>query len=315
VSADPVREIADAVLYEGYVLWPYTRSALKNQQRFTFGGVYPEGWPEDRSERLTECLLEAPRGVRAEARVRFLQVMRRQLLDSAGAPVDELMVDGDRHLTWDEATERELALPVPGRVPIEIAAGERVDELGEGSVRRSWQGLRGVVEATTTELRRGLQRLSLRIANTWRWDGEDRAGTLERTFCSTHAVLRTETGGFVSATDPPAELREAAASCRNDGAWPVLVGEPGDRRTMLAAPIILEDYPRVAPESPGDLFDSAEIDQLLSVTVLALTEREKAEMRATDPRVREILERTESMSGADLMKLHGTIRELRFLGR
>ena len=38
---DPVRAIADAVLYEGYALWPYTRSALKNQRRWTWGGVYP----------------------------------------------------------------------------------------------------------------------------------------------------------------------------------------------------------------------------------------------------------------------------------
>jgi hypothetical protein len=40
VTADPVAAIARAVLYEGYVLWPYRRSALKNAQRFTFGSLY-----------------------------------------------------------------------------------------------------------------------------------------------------------------------------------------------------------------------------------------------------------------------------------
>jgi hypothetical protein len=49
---DRARLVADAVLYEGYLLWPYRRSALKNQQRWTFGGVYPEAHgalaPDDR---------------------------------------------------------------------------------------------------------------------------------------------------------------------------------------------------------------------------------------------------------------------------
>ena len=65
----------------------------------------------------------------------------------------------------------------------------------------------------------------------------------------------------------------------------------------------------IAPESPGDLFDGGEIDQLLILNILSLTEEEKAEMRATDPRAREILERTEALTPEELMRLHGTIRE------
>ncbi|MCW3028142.1 MAG: hypothetical protein JWN81_1353 [Solirubrobacterales bacterium] len=79
---------------------------------------------------------------------------------------------------------------------------------------------------------------------------------------------------------------------------------------MLCSPIILEDHPRIAPESPGDLFDGGEIDQLLILNILSLTDEEKAEMRATDPRAREILERTEALTPDQLMRLHGTIREL-----
>jgi hypothetical protein len=88
----------------------------------------------------------------------------------------------------------------------------------------------------------------------------------------------------------------------------VLVGEPGERHTMLSSAIILEEYPRVAAESPGDLFDGAEIDQLLTLNILGLTDEEKAEMRATDPRAREILERTESLTQEELMRLHGVMR-------
>jgi hypothetical protein len=328
--ADPIRQIANAVLYEGYVLWPYTRSALKNQQRFTFGGVYPQGWPEDRSEFLTECLLEDAAEPRVEVRVRFLQLVRRRLRDASGQPVDELAVGEQRHLAWEEAVEREIAValdpPYGGEqqqrgdraavtAPIAIPAAEEEELLsapdGEpgGAIVRSWGELRGAVETSAESLGERVWRVRVRVGNDARWEGEPRAKTLERTFCSTHAVLRARGGEFVSLTDPPDELREAAEDCRNVGVWPVLVGEPGDRSTVLCSPIILSDYPQIAPESPGDLFDGGEIDQLLILNILSLTDEEKREMRETDPRAREILDRTEALSEAELMRLHGAIRE------
>jgi hydrogenase maturation protease len=89
------------------------------------------------------------------------------------------------------------------------------------------------------------------------------------------------------------------------------VGEAGERHTLLSSPIILEDHPRIAPESPGDLFDGGEIDQLLILNILSLTDGEKAEGRASDPRVREVLDRSEGLSPEQLMRLHGrTVREL-----
>jgi hypothetical protein len=129
--------------------------------------------------------------------------------------------------------------------------------------------------------------------------------------CSTHTTLHVEGGSFVSATDPPEDLREAADACENRGTWPVLVGTEGERHTVLSSPIILSDYPQISPESPGDLFDGVEIDQLLVLNILALTEEEKAEMRASDPRAREILERSAGLSDEQMMRLHGAIRELR----
>jgi hypothetical protein len=147
------------------------------------------------------------------------------------------------------------------------------------------------------------------IENTTSFAGGSREEALAQTFCSTHTVLRSHQAEFVSLADPPEDLKTAAAACHNLGSWPVLVGEPGRRSTVLSSPIILEDYPRVAPESPGDLFDGGEIDQLLILNILALTDEEKAEMAASDPRAREILERTEALTPDQLMALHGTIRE------
>ena len=124
-------------------------------------------------------------------------------------------------------------------------------------------------------------------------------------------MLTARGAQFVSLTDPPDRLRAEAEACRNEGTWPVLVGEPGSRDTLLSSPIILEDHPRIAPESPGELFDGGEIDGLLTLNILSLTDEEKAEMRDSDPRTREILERTENLSEEEMMRLHGAIRDLR----
>jgi hydrogenase maturation protease len=164
---------------------------------------------------------------------------------------------------------------------------------------------------SSEDLGEGLHRVAVRVANTSPWRGGTREQAMERTFCSTHAVLHATRGEFVSLTDPPEELRALARACRNEGVWPVLVGEPHERHTVLASPIILEDHPQIAPESPGDLFDGGEIDQMLTLNILALTDEEKAEMRASDPRAREILERTEQLSEQELMSLHGAVRDLR----
>jgi hypothetical protein len=283
---DTVRKIADAVLYEGYVLWPYRRSALKNARRFTFGSLEP-------GEKMrTEVLQEG--GGSLAITIRFLQAVRRQLY-RAGEPVDELTVDGERHLSWEEATERELSIGGPGRTPIAIASNRVEERLSEdASVLRSWGALEGLVSVESEPLRPGLARVSVDVANTTPRQG---------TFYSTHTILRVGGGAFVSSLDP-----EAEEACHNEGTWPVLVGEPGERHTMLSSAIILEEYPKVAPESPGDLFDGAEIDQLLALNILGLTDEEKAEMRATDPRTRQILERTESMTPEQLMRLHGVMR-------
>src|SRR3954454_17507673 len=122
-----------------------------------------------------------------------------------------------------------------------------------------------------------------------------REEALLRSFVSTHTLLGVRGGEFVSLIDPPLPWRDAAAGCRNVGTWPVLVGEEGQKDAMLSSPIILYDYPLVAPESPGDLFDCTEIDEILTLRILTLTEEERREMSAVDGRARALLERTEAL--------------------
>jgi hypothetical protein len=241
-------------------------------------------------------------GASVEVSVRFLHVVQRTAVDGRGEPVDELMVGGERYSTWEEAVEREVHAPAR----VAIAGGRDTEDLGEGRLVRTWEALEGEIEVEAASAAPGVQRVSVRVRNLTPFpEGRAREDALRRTFCSTHTLLRATGGEFVSLTDPPGELADAAAACRNIGSWPVLVG---DRSTMLSSPIILEDFPRVAPEGPGDMFDGGEIDQLLILNILALTEEEKAEMSATDARAREILERVEALTPDQLMALHGTIR-------
>jgi hypothetical protein len=326
-GGDPARAIAAAVLYEGYLLWPYRASALKNQQRFTFGGVYPAafaGASGDRSEIVMECLMEVDDSdARVEVSLRCLHLVERQpllLAEGAWQPVAELAVGGTRHVAWEEASEREfrsgpltVSELVSGRsAPARIPAQEVIEPLGDDAyLSRSWETLEGELHTSVGQVAEGILRLSVRFANRSPWSGCERPAALRRTFLSTHFVARGRGAQFISQTDPAPSLTVAAAACRNDGVWPVLVGEPGSRETLLGSPIILGDYPSVAPESPGDLFDGGEIDALLIHSIRGLTDAEQEEMRATDPRAREILERSLALEPEQMLRLYGAVRELR----
>ena len=338
---DPVEKIAAAVLYEGYLLWPYRRSAQKNQRRWTFGGVYPRAYSEaeggnDPWLMQTQCLVvgESPT---VEVKVRFLHVVERRVAALRGVGrgfqtspyqgeglefVDELRVGRERYLSWEESAERDIVLSdlrpaeleIPMHAGISMPAGSEEEVLTDddgravGALVRSWRSLEGTVEVGAESVREGVFRLSVKIMNTAPWSGEDREETLRQTLVSTHTILRVENGEFVSLMDPPVGLEGLAEGCENVKTWPVLAGEEGSKHTVLSSPIILYDYPKIAPESPGDLFDGGEIDQLLTLSILSLTDEEKEEARATDPRAREILDRSESLSEQDIMGLHGAVR-------
>jgi hypothetical protein len=345
-----VNRVIEAVLYEGFILYPYRPTSKKNRQRFTFGRVYPHDYSvaQNGAEPClmkTQCLLTGKAETGLEVSIRFLQVTSREILllrepvlnlPACLAPtsfevVPELLVDGQSFLTWQEAMEREVnvapeAVPQTAgssrRVSFDFPASENLEPIrdGHGSIpgiiRRRQERLLGEVRIETEELKPGLFKITVDILNQTPVPESDLAnpeGVLLRTLASTHTILHTEDGGFVSLTDPPDSLRELAAACKNQGAWPVLVGdeESADRTTLLSSPIILYDYPKIAPESPGDLFDGTEIDEILTLRVMTMTDAEKEEMRRSDPRARQILERTEALPEDQLLKMHGMVRELR----
>ncbi|HEX8919731.1 MAG TPA: hypothetical protein VF898_14605 [Chloroflexota bacterium] len=347
-----VERVAEAVLYEGFLLYPYRRSAMKNQQRWTFGGVYPRAYSESTGQSdpwfmKTECLVAGSENTDLEVRVRFLQVVRRTVdsLDgSTRRPVSELRVDDQVYRPWEEAAERTVdvsgeslgsllirpASPASGRrTAIEIPTGAIEEPISDsagrhvGTVVREWGAIAGDIEVETIQVPvafegKRLYKVSIRIANTLSWPQDlplRRENALPHTMVSTHTIVRVTDGEFISLLEPPDELSNTAKSCENIRTWPVLVGDRGDRHTVLSSPIILYDYPQVSPESHGDFFDATEIDELLALSVLTLTDDEKREMRETDAKAREILDRTESLSPEQLMQLHGAVRGLQSLAR
>jgi hypothetical protein len=330
------RKVADAVLFEGYLLYPYRASAAKNQVRWQFGVLQPPAWAEaggEPSACQTECLLEPTADAVLEVRVRFLQVQAREVErfdDGAFRPAPSLELDGEEVIAWEEGIEREVDLQaavaelLDGElaVPFHFARAREFELLGDREsrvagrlVRRRWP-LSGTVRlaAEPVEGPYGLVRLRVRVENVsdWREPGGSREAALRHALVATHTLLAAPGAAFVSLLDPPEFAKAAAAACENRHAWPVLVGEGGE--VMLSSPIILYDYPEVAPESPGDLFDATEIDEILTLRTMALTEREKREARATDERAAAIIDRADTIPPELLERLHGAVRRLRPAG-
>jgi hypothetical protein len=339
---DEVRAVADAVLYEGYVLYPYRRSSGKNRVRWQFGVLAPKAWlagqglADETSVagsveswfQQTECLLEAPPHATVTVRVRFLQLQAKAVERRDGGryePVEVLEIDGQRHLAFDEAIPREQdvsatvadLLAGEQRVLLAFRGRRSVRALPGGVgrvVRRTWPVSAAVVmSANPAAAPFPVMRLRIRVENT---AGSavarvPRERALRQALLATHTVTAVSTGGFLSMLDPPEWAAPAARECANVHTFPVLAGPSGSNGLVLSAPIILPDHVQVAPESPGDLHDGGEIDELLSLRTLTLTDEEKAEARATDPRTAAIIDRVDAMPPEMFGKLHGAIRSLR----
>jgi hypothetical protein len=348
MNLDRVEKIAEAVLYEGYMLYPYRASTVKNQQRWNFGVLCPRSYSESQNgseawTMQTECLLQGDSSARLNVKIRFLQIVNRSVgrlthplhdLTEDTVPefevIDRLGVLGQTFVPWQEAVEREVTVPpllaaTPSFLEpllFEFPSGREFEALRNedgmivGVIIREWETLSGSVEIELTKCWDGVNKATVRIHNLTSGKPSQypsRADALMYSFISTHTLLGLENGQFISMLDPPESLRDLIDACRNVGTWPALVGEEGDRDTMLSSPIILYDYPQIAPESSGDLFDGTEIDEILSLRILTMTEEEKREMRQSDQRARQILDRTESMPPEQFMKLHGALRGLRSL--
>jgi hypothetical protein len=351
VNTPVVEKIANAVLYEGYLLYPYRSSAVKNRQRWNFGVIYPRAYSEmqggvEPCEMETQCLALGGPVTALSVKVRCLRLVERVAgylaepvpelpkdAEAAFVPAASIDIDGSRYESWQEAAECEMNLPglhfailaaQPVRRRFAFPATKTVEPVRDaagmvaGLIVRTQAPLECWIEIGIDEPQDrssegdALFRIGVRISNATPFTGAAiaRDGALAGSLLSAHTIIHLRDGEFVSLLEPPPQYQEAAAACRNVGTWPVLAGEAGQRDTVLSSPIILYDYPQIAPESPGDLFDGAEIDEILSLRILTLTDEEKSAMRRSDERARLILDRTETLPPEHFMKLHGALRGL-----
>ena len=142
-------------------------------------------------------------------------------------------------------------------------------------------------------------------ATPWSNDASRRADVVAQSLVAVHTMLAVDGATFVSLLDPPDAAAEAALACRSVGTYPVLIGADD---VVLSSPIILYDHPEVADQSPGDLYDSLEIDEILALRVMTLTDAEKAEARGTDARAAAIIDRCDALSPEAMGRLHGQMR-------
>ena len=335
---DHARRVADAILYEGYLLYPYHQAAQKNQVRFQFGVLMPAGYaavdPNEPSSNQTECLLECPDSAEIGVLARFLHLQRRTV--QAVAPdtgelrdVSSLFIDGSEYTAWDEAVEREQALTTrvsslladDKTVEFHVSPGEAVEDLVDaggqlaGRLVRRWDALDGIIRLRADRVAGPYQalRLHVEIENvTFPAAGlRTRADGLRGALIAAHSLIGVPGGKFLSMTDPPEWAAAAVADCHNARTWPVLAGPQDCTDLMLSSPVILYDHPEVAAESAGDLFDATEIDEILTLRTLTLTDAEKRLARATDSRAAELIDRLDGMPPEMLDRMHGAIRYLR----
>ena len=349
MSKTHTEQLADAVLYEGYNLYPYRPSALKNRYRWLFGCAFPRRWCDGHSKTeqwqlQTQCLLVGGPLTTIEVRVRFLQPTKRIVGQCCEAsdpsaiamtgddgtviscrPVDSLEVDGTTYHSWQEAEEhclvvqtqldailkRELETPIESSASCttEILVTESGKPSGVMIRRRNPLAGRITVSCVSCLESSNLYRLGVRIDNLSDCPDSStatRGDALLSSLVSMQVTLHVVDGEFVSTVDPPSRFQGEAELCENIGLWPVLVGDPRQPTTMLAAPIILEDFAEIAPESPGDLFDGTEIDELLTLRIRTLTAQEKREAASADKRTRQLVQRAEVLDKRSLQELHAT---------
>jgi hypothetical protein len=331
MSFEDARRVADTVLYEGLILYPYRASSRKNRFRFQFGVLAPPSFTTAGGSEPSSMTVEVPyEGVDDVAiigKLRFLQLRRRTVEKWDGekfTEADALDVAGRLLLAWDEAIEREIDFSVPrgGRSHPQFALAPESEEevvrgtAGEivGRVVRRTGPLHGVLNLVSEQLDKAMWKLHVDVENVSPHHDPtlERDHALRASFLGAHLLLQVERGVFVSLLEPLGELAEAAAlGCENVRAFPVLVGRHGDRSTVLGSPIILYDWPAIAPESQGDFFDATEMDEMLTLRTLTLTDEEKREARATDPRAAALVERAEQITPHEMNQLHGAVRSLR----
>jgi hypothetical protein len=316
---DHARAVADAVLYEGYLLYPYRATSRKNQSRWQFGVLGPRGAADagiGEDDTLSAQVLVGSHAIPSlSGVVRFLQLQHRAAERDVGGrfqPTEELSTGSASWLTWDEAVECEIAIDrfavtsLPRTLDISVPMGSEIEMLDGGRLVRTRRALHGQLDISA-ERDGELLRVSFEVRNVSP-PAADKDEAIATSLIGTHLLLEVTDGEFVSLLEPPDSAASAVGRCSQHRCFPVLAGPPGANDLVLVSPIILYDHPEIAEQSKGALYDSTEIDEILTLRIMTMTEEEKAQARATDPLAAQIIDRCDAMSPEAMLDLHGVLR-------
>ena len=315
------RAIADAVLYEGYLLYPYRATSSKNQSRWQFGVLGPPGAADagigENDSLSAQFLVDGDSELTLV--VRFLQLQHRRAERDIGGgtfePVDELTSGLQSWVTWDEAVECELSfgpfdltdLMSPRNMDVEVAEGSESEKVDGGRLVRTRSAIRACLTIAVERDVAGPYLVNVALRNCGA-AATDKNEAIATSLIGTHIIAEVVGGEFISLLEPSDSAAAAVSRLVQHRCFPVLAGRPGERDLLLISPIILYDHPEIAEQSEGALYDSTEIDEILTLRVMTMTDEEKAQARATDPLAAAIIDRCDSMSPETLQQLHGILR-------
>jgi hypothetical protein len=270
-SKSHLERLVDSLLFEGYALYPYTPGATKNATPTPFGIIYPADYARNQTHAFDRMQMQGIVGSAdsvVTAEVRFLQA------------------SGEKH----RAVERRVQL---GAAPSKVSF--------------DFDGVEGTAELIVDRLPDGRGRVTLQVENTTPLTAEeaeaDRKEALLQSMLSTHLLTQVQGDRFLSPLD---RGDDGVAGCCQVNTWPVLATPADD--ALLGPTIMLPEHPEIAPESVNDFFDGTEIEEALVLHIQALSDQEREEIAAQDPKVREMLARADATTPQQLMDLHGRVR-------
>ena len=334
-SSAILENLTRTLLYEGYALYPYHRSAVKNQKPIPFGVVFPEQYnshnPHAHSTMQTQCIVTGNSHILFNLSIRFLHLIKVELLERDQAshfrPANDLNVNGESYQAGWQTFERiinardvEINQLIENQKTI-ILDLDKMEECSDinnekkeivAKEIKSVSEINGTItiDATPVENRSDAFRTTINITNT---TPVTNPGTVSRdemlghSLLSTHIIINAVNGQFISHQNPNEQWKASIESCKNLNTWPILIDESDT--TLLSSPIILYDYPQIHPQSATDLFDSTEIEEALLLHVAVLSDEEKERIAASDEKLRTMLNKVKSVTPAALINLHSGLKE------
>jgi hypothetical protein len=334
-----LENLTRTLLYEGYSLYPYYRSAIKNQKPIPFGVIFPKDYnahyEHSHSNMQSQNILTGNDDLTVAINVRFLHLRKTELFQKNSnsdnnddyAPAFSLDIYGNIYQAGWQTIERKIST---GNLRVsELAHKSKIilfefDSMNEGEIIFNEQKevvaktissvaeIKGTIKIKAGKVKdsKDAFRLTVSVTNltpVTDAPGMTRDDAMLQSFLSTHIILHTGQGEFISHQDPPDEWKKAIASCENLNTWPILIDKSNS--TLLSSPVILYDYPEINPLSSGDLFDSTEIEEALLLHVNLLSDEEKKRIGSNDKKLHAMLNKVSGLTPGDLAVYHSMMKE------